>query len=170
MPCTERQLRNARRYRERHRERFNRRARERTAAGLSHQPTSAQKRASELRNAEGKRAYQRELYRRREADPAYREQRRAEARARYAATTATREAAKDAAAARRARKRSVFVERVFRSVVWQRDEGVCGICGLAADPVDWHLDHVIALARGGEHSYANTQVSHPFCNLSKGAQ
>jgi 5-methylcytosine-specific restriction endonuclease McrA len=36
------------------------------------------------------------------------------------------------------------------------------------DPANWHLDHVVPLSRGGEHSYANVQVAHPFCNLSKG--
>lgn len=61
------------------------------------------------------------------------------------------------------------VEFVRRSVVWQRDEGVCGICGVAADPDDWHLDHVVSLSRGGSHTYANTQVSHPPCNVRKGA-
>lgn len=64
-------------------------------------------------------------------------------------------------------KRLAFVEDVDRSVVWQRDQGVCGICGLPADPDNWHLDHVIPLSRGGEHSYANTRVSHPPCNIRK---
>jgi 5-methylcytosine-specific restriction endonuclease McrA len=54
--------------------------------------------------------------------------------------------------------------------VWERDEGVCGICGTAADLSDWHLDHVVPLSKGGEHSYANTQVSHPVCNLRKHAK
>lgn len=76
----------------------------------------------------------------------------------------------DRAAVRRARKRGAFVERVYRRVVWRRDGGVCGICGLAADPAGWHLDHVVPLALGGEHSYANVQVSHPSCNLAKGGR
>lgn len=71
---------------------------------------------------------------------------------------------------RRARKLGQFVEHVDRQVVWERDEGVCGICGTAADRADWHLDHVIPLVAGGEHSYANVQVSHPACNCSKGGR
>lgn len=71
-------------------------------------------------------------------------------------------------AARRARKRNQFVEPVDPQIVWERDEGVCGLCGKPADYADWHMDHVVPLARGGEHSYANTQVSHPACNLEKG--
>jgi hypothetical protein len=70
-------------------------------------------------------------------------------------------------AVRRARKRNQFVENVYRSKVFKRDAGICGICHEAVDPLDWHLDHVRPLARGGEHSYANTQVSHPVCNQRK---
>jgi 5-methylcytosine-specific restriction endonuclease McrA len=73
-------------------------------------------------------------------------------------------------ATRRARVRNAFVEFVDREVVFERDRGVCGICGAPSDPANWQLDHVVPLARGGEHSYANTQVSHPFCNQSKGAR
>lgn len=73
------------------------------------------------------------------------------------------------ASAYRARKRDAFVEHVDPRVVLDRDGGVCGICGLPVDPVDFHVDHVIALARGGEHSYANVQTAHPRCNKSKAA-
>lgn len=69
---------------------------------------------------------------------------------------------------RRAREMAAFVERVDSAVVWQRDSGVCGICGTLADSATWHLDHIIPLSRGGTHEYANVQVSHPFCNKSKG--
>jgi 5-methylcytosine-specific restriction endonuclease McrA len=68
------------------------------------------------------------------------------------------------------RKAAPIVEDVDRFFVWERDGGVCGICGEFADPAAWHLDHIVPLARGGEHSYANVQVSHPFCNDSKGAK
>lgn len=73
-------------------------------------------------------------------------------------------------ARRRARRRGAYVERVDPEAVWERDSGVCGICGEPADVADWHLDHVIPLAAGGEHSHANVQVSHPACNRSKGAK
>jgi 5-methylcytosine-specific restriction endonuclease McrA len=69
----------------------------------------------------------------------------------------------------RTRKRNQFVEKVDLAIVWARDEGICGICQEAADQSDWHLDHIQPLSKGGEHSYRNTQVSHPVCNLRKGA-
>lgn len=70
---------------------------------------------------------------------------------------------------RKAKKFRQWVEDVDRDVLWQRDCGVCYICGLPADPNDWHLEHKIPIKLGGEHSYANTGVSHPICNLRKGS-
>lgn len=72
-------------------------------------------------------------------------------------------------AIRRARKRDLFVEKVYRPKVFKRDGGICGICHKAVDPANWHLDHIRPLSRGGEHSYANTQVAHPACNQRKSA-
>jgi 5-methylcytosine-specific restriction endonuclease McrA len=72
--------------------------------------------------------------------------------------------------ARRARERDQFVEQVDPHIVFERDEGICGICHCAVDVADYHVDHVIPLARGGEHSYANVQVAHPTCNRRKGAR
>lgn len=71
---------------------------------------------------------------------------------------------------RRARKIEAFVEHVDPAIVWERDGGICHICREPADPADWHLEHVVALAKGGEHSYANVAVSHPACNQRKGTK
>ena len=70
------------------------------------------------------------------------------------------------ASAYRARKRNQFVEHVDPEVIWERDKGICGICG---DPIEgrFDVDHIVPLARGGEHSYANTQAAHPTCNYRK---
>jgi 5-methylcytosine-specific restriction endonuclease McrA len=70
---------------------------------------------------------------------------------------------------RRARKRSAFVEDISRARVFSRDKGICGICGKAVDPDNWHLDHIIPLGPG-DHSYENVRVTHPECNLAKIAQ
>lgn len=73
-------------------------------------------------------------------------------------------------AARRARKQAAFVEKVFRSKLFERDQGVCGICGQPVDPERYHVDHIVPLIKGGKHSYANTQIAHPKCNTAKGAR
>lgn len=78
-------------------------------------------------------------------------------------------AVREKAAARRAIKRNAPVfEPVHRDVVWERDRGRCHICGRKADPSNWHLEHIVPLSAGGEHSYRNVAVSHPACNLRKG--
>lgn len=71
-------------------------------------------------------------------------------------------------ASREARKRNQWVENVDRDVLWARDQGICYLCDLPADPKRWDLEHVHPIVHGGEHSYANTAVSHPSCNYSKG--
>lgn len=61
------------------------------------------------------------------------------------------------------------MEHVDPRVLWQRDEGVCGIC---AQPIEggFDVDHIIPLVAGGEHSYANTRIAHPTCNRAKGRE
>jgi 5-methylcytosine-specific restriction endonuclease McrA len=71
------------------------------------------------------------------------------------------------ASARRARLREVFVEHVHPLVVLEMDDGVCGICGEDVDPFNFEVDHIIPLIKGGEHSYANTQLAHKSCNSRK---
>lgn len=68
---------------------------------------------------------------------------------------------------RRARLLGQFVEDVDRRIVLERHGGICGWCSKPVDPADWHLDHIVALVHGGEHSYANTQPVHPACNYEK---
>lgn len=72
--------------------------------------------------------------------------------------------------ARKARIRGLFVEHVHSLIVLELHDGVCGICGEDVDPGNFHVDHIIPLALGGEHSYANTQPAHPVCNHRKGAR
>lgn len=69
----------------------------------------------------------------------------------------------------RARRRDLFVEHVDLLVVLRRDAETCHLCGEAVDLSAWQLDHVVPLALGGPHCYANVAVSHPLCNQSKNA-
>jgi 5-methylcytosine-specific restriction endonuclease McrA len=67
------------------------------------------------------------------------------------------------------RKRNADPEVKARYAVWETCNGICHICQRPADPTDWHLDHIIPLSRGGDHTYANVAVSHPMCNMRKHA-
>ncbi len=91
----------------------------------------------------------------------------ARARAKYLRTEKAARQARKHAAKRRALKKAQFVEDVDPVVVFERDGGICGICREPVDRQNFHVDHVRPLAKGGEHSYANTQVAHPECNCAK---
>jgi hypothetical protein len=76
---------------------------------------------------------------------------------------------------RRARLRAAHVEPVYRVKVFERDDWRCRLCGLdverdaiAPQPLAPTLDHVVALANGGDHSMANAQTAHFICNARKG--
>lgn len=71
---------------------------------------------------------------------------------------------------KRARKAAAFVEHVDVLVLYSRDGARCGICGNHVEMKDKSVDHVIPLARNGEHSYANCQLAHLRCNSAKGAR
>ena len=76
-----------------------------------------------------------------------------------------------AAISRRGRKMRAFVEVVKPEVVFVRSLRICGICKeYVLDNDKWHVDHIVPLALGGEHSYRNTQLAHAICNQRKGAR
>lgn len=61
-------------------------------------------------------------------------------------------------------------ESFDRMEIFHRDGGICKICGEPANPFMFHIDHIIPIAAGGEHTRDNVQTSHPSCNMSKGAK
>jgi len=77
----------------------------------------------------------------------------------------------------RARKRAAHVETVDPFKVFDRDGWRCQICHRptprrlrgTTDERAPELDHIVPLARGGEHSYRNTQCACRKCNGAKGA-
>lgn len=77
---------------------------------------------------------------------------------------------------RRLTKRGQTAGKVDFVEIRQRDEDVCHICQkpidaalLWPDPQSLTFDHVIPIARGGEHSMDNIKVAHARCNIKKGA-
>jgi len=71
----------------------------------------------------------------------------------------------------RAKKIAAWVEDVEFSAVLMEHGSWCYLCEspIHADQ-DIHLDHVVPLSRGGEHSYANVRPTHSTCNLIKSNQ
>lgn len=76
---------------------------------------------------------------------------------------------------RRAAQFGVRYEYINKKTVFSRCGWMCGLCGLPMDPtVRWPdpraatLDHIIPIARGGDHVYGNVQGAHYACNLKKG--
>lgn len=85
-------------------------------------------------------------------------------------------------AARRAKRREAYVERLHWRVLFNEDGPNCYICGDPTDPTDSvpikgatliglaypTLDHIIPLSRGGSHERANVRLAHHYCNSVKG--
>lgn len=73
---------------------------------------------------------------------------------------------------RRAVARGAESENVDRDRVGERDRWRCGVCSKKVDRTLKHpdpgspsLDHVVPLAEGGAHTYANTRITHLRCNV-----
>lgn len=54
----------------------------------------------------------------------------------------------------------------LRQFVWQRDEGRCAYCG--ADNGEFHVDHIVPVAKGGSNDPENLTIACAPCNMSKG--
>jgi DNA-directed RNA polymerase subunit RPC12/RpoP len=66
------------------------------------------------------------------------------------------------------------VEKINPIQIFKRDGWKCGICGKKVNPefrfphpLSPSLDHIIALASGGTHTWSNVQCSHFTCNCHK---
>lgn len=55
----------------------------------------------------------------------------------------------------------------FTTRVRQRTRIACYYCGKIISGKHAHIDHIVALAKGGNHEISNLCVSCPACNLSK---
>ena len=77
-------------------------------------------------------------------------------------------------ARRRALQKATEVEQLDRLTVFERDAWVCQLClGVVDNNLKWPdkgfatLDHIVPLSKGGDHTYANVQLAHFGCNLTK---
>jgi len=70
------------------------------------------------------------------------------------------------------RRRSALgaINYISRREIFDRDLGICAYCGAQLEFKSWHMDHVLPLSSGGQHSKGNVVVSCSNCNLKKGKQ
>lgn len=75
---------------------------------------------------------------------------------------------------RRARQYGVGHEPYSRQAVYDRDGGVCQLCGEHIDltveypdPMYFSIDHMIPLSKGGHDHFDNVQSAHMVCNQEK---
>ena len=77
----------------------------------------------------------------------------------------TRALSRESSVRRQARARgATVVEKFTRADVYERDGGRCHLCGEPVDPARWDIDHLVPIARGGQHTFDNVAVAHPSCN------
>lgn len=57
----------------------------------------------------------------------------------------------------------------FRRWIYERDGGLCGICGLPVAFAEMHVDHIRPRIEGGSDHVSNFRISHPRCNLRRRA-
>lgn len=55
-------------------------------------------------------------------------------------------------------------EYIDRLGLYQRDRGICGICGKKVENGEISIDHIIPITRGGTHTWGNVQLAHTNCN------
>jgi ribosomal protein S27AE len=74
----------------------------------------------------------------------------------------------DTQAYKRALAWGVKAELVSRAELLKRDGHTCYLCGGWLSIHDLHIEHIIPVSRGGEHTPGNLKVAHKTCNLRKG--
>ena len=74
----------------------------------------------------------------------------------------------DHTAKHRAHTRVPSVAR--RRLIWERDSGVCYLCGASTEPSGFELDHLVPVSRGGDNHPNNLAVTHQKCNRRRGTR
>jgi len=55
----------------------------------------------------------------------------------------------------------------LRRAIWERDQGLCGICGDAVEWADLDIDHIMPRRHQGSNSPANLRATHARCNRGR---
>lgn len=70
----------------------------------------------------------------------------------------------------RARRRGAKIETITQKQIedlFAKQRGRCAICTSKIDIETKHIDHIVAIAKGGKHEILNLQLTCPRCNMSK---
>lgn len=63
-----------------------------------------------------------------------------------------------------------FDPTVTLDTLYQRDDGMCGICDEPVARSKASVDHVAPVSKGGSHTWDNVQLAHLICNSRKGTR
>lgn len=58
----------------------------------------------------------------------------------------------------------------LRRAIWERDQGICGICGETVNWADLDIDHLAPRMIGGSDAPENLRASHHLCNMKRGVK
>jgi 5-methylcytosine-specific restriction endonuclease McrA len=78
-----------------------------------------------------------------------------------------------AAKRRKAMRRGAQVETITKKQIeelFAKQRGRCAICASKIDMATKHIDHIVAIAKGGKHEILNLQLTCPRCNMTKQAK
>lgn len=82
---------------------------------------------------------------------------------------------------KRVKRAKVIDMTITLEKVYKRDNGICWLCGEPCDYNDYEIrdgnfivhekypsiDHVVPLAKGGNHTFSNVRLAHHYCNTLK---
>ncbi len=55
----------------------------------------------------------------------------------------------------------------FRHRLYERDGGICQLCGHPVSSLGFHLDHIVPKSKGGAFTWDNLRLAHRGCNSSR---
>lgn len=59
-------------------------------------------------------------------------------------------------------------KQAYRLRLYKRDKGICYLCNLPVNILEFTLDHVIPHCKGGKSNRENLKITHEKCNTKKG--
>jgi len=86
----------------------------------------------------------------------------------YEKETKKRVSIQDRATRAKAKHRREWIPQEIRKQVAQRDRFKCVYCGVSVNRTRCHVDHVVALAKGGGNDEGNLALTCVPCNQAKG--